>query len=582
MKKAWVLLIAMVVMLGILAAAGAEDNGWVKEGSYLCYYENGVKTTGTSTIGGIAYSFSAEGHLLGNGKIQEIEGSFYYLNGDNLIQYGWTTVSGKKYYFDPDSGKAYTGKLRGPQHQIEDEYYLFNNKGELMINGWWPQQGSAGPFFYGNDQGIVTTGYVKIGDHYYLFSETGENLSGWQVVENFLHYFSPDHDAGEGYPEVRGWIFDDQESVWYFCDLNDGRRAVNTTVTDHGYTYRFTETGVLKITENTMIFKDGNYWAIDTTGAYLWGLQKIGEDTYFFEKKTGMVTGPCCYWSQEDNCNFYYYFDADGKMETGWIKCRIYDGGNYSEGWYFFGPDGKAVFGWLIIDGATYYISEHAGSFRDGIYWLEKDGKAMNYQFDADGKLIERISADLSGWYQKNGQWFYGDIDRFLVTGLQAIDGRLYYFSDQGVMQYGWIQDGGKWYYAGSDGALYTNSWLNSGAAWYYFRGNGEMAAGWVYDSGAYYYMRDDGSMAVGWILDKGEWYYLTEGGSMYTGWLKDGNHWYLLKSSGAMATGWIQDSGTWYYLLDSGRMATGWQEINGKWEMFSAGGAWLYTWDGQ
>ena len=82
-----VLLMALCVAIGVYA----EPNGWVKEEDYLFYYSNGIKLTGTQTIGGKLMTFADNGALVGNGKIQEVNGGIYFINSQNKIEYKATT-----------------------------------------------------------------------------------------------------------------------------------------------------------------------------------------------------------------------------------------------------------------------------------------------------------------------------------------------------------------------------------------------------------------------------------------------------------------------------------------------------------
>ena len=161
MKKYCLFVAILLVALCITIGACAEPNGWVKEGDYICYYSEGEKVTGIQTIGGKVYYFTSDGVIKGNGEVQFLGGSHYYIDSNNKINYGWNTVQGKKYYFDLESGRAYTGESYGPQNKIDDQYYLFDGAGVLVVNDWWTEWSYVGPFFHSNAEGIVDVGYKK-------------------------------------------------------------------------------------------------------------------------------------------------------------------------------------------------------------------------------------------------------------------------------------------------------------------------------------------------------------------------------------------------------------------------------------
>lgn len=62
-----------------------------------------------------------------------------------------------------------------------------------------------------------------------------------------------------------------------------------------------------------------------------------------------------------------------------------------------------------------------------------------------------RASAE---WKQDNIGWWFTEGSSWLV-GWKEIDGKWYYFGQDGYMKIGWLQDiNGKWYYLNSDGSM--------------------------------------------------------------------------------------------------------------------------------
>lgn len=150
-----------------------------------------------------------------------------------------------------------------------------------------------------------------------------------------------------------------------------------------------------------------------------------------------------------------YYVDSKGAMvKNTWIHSDGTDGLK-EEGWYYLGKDGKAEEdGWKNIgDGRYSFDSDgrlRTGWYYDGdnIYYLGQDGAMsrgwMCLEFDED-KLPQE--GEISREYTtagENAKWFYfqsnGRAKR--ASGKEfkdaTIDGKKYYFDENGVMLTGW------------------------------------------------------------------------------------------------------------------------------------------------
>ena len=260
---------------------------------------------------------------------------------------------------------------------------------------------------------------------------------------------------------------------------------------------------------------------------------------------------------------------------------------------------GLAVFFFALLATSTVLADTTGGQFVDkgnrkyyikddhkAIYWHKIDGKI--YYFDDDGEMVV-------GWQYLEipGTGYRDDLfDNRPVfeIGLQY---KWYYFNQDGVLQefVGWqqleVKDSltvGKKHGEGFEGPEVLK------LANYYFNEDHSLKTGWLYDQSNWYYLAKtghlgkdylDGERRAGWINDDSTWYYLDPTtGIMQTGWQYLGNKWYYLRSSGAMATSWIKDGSTWYYLDQSnGDMKTGWAYVGNKWYYFRSSGAMATGW---
>ena len=126
------------------------------------------------------------------------------------------------------------------------------------------------------------------------------------------------------------------------------------------------------------------------------------EQKWFLYDNGKMVTG----WAYVNSR--WYYMNSSGAMVTGWQYL------NWSKGkdWFYFEDNGIMVTGWQYL------------SWSKGKNW---------FYFEADGNMT-------TGWKQLDWSggknWFYFDGNGVMVTGRQVIDGKIYYFDDNGC----WIE----------------------------------------------------------------------------------------------------------------------------------------------
>lgn len=209
-------------------------------------------------------------------------------------------------------------------------------------------------------------------------------------------------------------------------------------------------------------------------------------------------------------------------------------------------------------------------------------------------------------------------------TGLQMINGDMYYLDGAGNKKTGWQTVGRNTYYFGSDGIMFRGEqaidgrklsfnqagalegyWAKAGDAWYLRDQNGRNKIGWQHVKGSWYYLDpESGRMRTGWLQQGGNWCYLNGSGAMATGWVKvGGKDYYLRPSSGIMVTGkqtiggkvytfdgsgalvvnttprWVKSGGAWYLRSPEGKNLTGWQKVSGTWYYLDGSGIMQTGW---
>ncbi len=233
------------------------------------------------------------------------------------------------------------------------------------------------------------------------------------------------------------------------------------------------------------------------------------------------------------------------------------------------------------------------GSSEDGFeydYWCYvKNGKKVIGWQKIDGKWYYFSEDGDSGWHYSAGEMYQNEI------AIQ--NGKFYFMTSGGAMKTnGWCQSTA-WHYAKSNGALVAKAWEKIGGKWYYFNEYAQLQTGWLKQSGKWYYLGTDGAMRLGWQQVDGKWYYFgTSTGFMHTGWQEVSGKWYYLGTNGVLRTycfsdgkkyyfankggdlrekaGWVKDNkGSWYYTNANGTVKTGWQQLSNVWYYFNEKG---------
>ena len=290
-----------------------------------------------------------------------------------------------------------------------------------------------------------------------------------------------------------------------------------------------------------IVFRNGAWECYDEEGLrmnmdYLYGQEKIGDKTYYFNDDHEPVFG----WVL-DYGNWYYYLES-GTFQTGWLK-------NAGKS-YYFNDEGLMQTGWQLIGGKWYYLSS--------------------------GGIMQ------TGWLAVVNKKFYLAADGVMQTGWITLDGKTYYFNADGVMQTGTVTVEGEKCIFSYNGMLITKGaetvqkgWKLVNTDWLYYE-NGQRVTGWKTIGNKKYWFALDGIMQTGWRYLGKAWYYFGDNGMMRTGWQAIDGKWYYFNAEGAMLKRWQKLGGKWYYFDPSGYMVTGERTINGKLYRFNASGACL------
>ena len=152
---------------------------------------------------------------------------------------------------------------------------------------------------------------------------------------------------------------------------------------------------------------------------------------------------------------------------------------------------------------ATLSLNPAQTAFAAAAGWTEEDGE-LRY-LDSDGYYLT------DSWKKKDGEWYYLNEDGFVSRSTMVDE---YYVNEDGKRVYNqWIAIANEdewddeapdtyWYYYGKDGKSVVSRWQTIEGREYYFNEDGHMQTGMLELDGSTYYLggEGDGAMKTGWI----------------------------------------------------------------------------------
>ena len=241
----------------------------------------------------------------------------------------------------------------------------------------------------------------------------------------------------------------------YYYDEN-GNLYRNQFYSNWGRTYYFDNDGARW--DNRYMVRWGRAYYFGNDGALLQNqLRSINGINYWINSQ-GVI--PLRNQFLTANENQLYYFDGNGDL----VVNKFYHNWGHT---YYFGPDGAR------------YTDQ----------FLNKDGKV--YYFDNQGIMYQ------DQYYKNWGHtYYYGNDGALLQNKFLNQNGKVYYFDNQGIMyQNEFYNNWGHIYYFGNDGARYTNQWYKNWGHTYYYGNDGALVKGLQAINGKIYDFDNDGIM---------------------------------------------------------------------------------------
>ena len=219
--------------------------------TYYFDKDSGVMWTNSSlTLNGMTYEIDDQGRVtssLRNTFVQDKDGDWTYLKDKGQVATGWQTIDGIQLYFD-GTGK----QIKGERILIDGKYYYFDkNSGELLRNAFHSFSSSY-KLYFGNDGAQVFGWYtldghrvyfkedglqakdkvLSIDDNYYYFNQDGQLLvNGSAKSYNSLYLADSEGKLLSGWREIDGKT--------YYLDPSEKHYYYNRTASIDGKTYLF-------------------------------------------------------------------------------------------------------------------------------------------------------------------------------------------------------------------------------------------------------------------------------------------------------------------------------------------------------
>ena len=376
-----------------------------------------LSATALLAIGAAMTSFAASGWTDEGGQW-----AYYDKDGDMVTDEWKKSADGNWYYLDSDGYMLTDGWV--------DSTYYVDEDGKLVTNQWlktYEDDGEEGPdadgdenwFYFGSAGSIVTDGWKKINDAWYLFDTDGAMKYGWHYDDDGKIFYLGDEDDGamkSGWlklvPGEEGDVSEqdapNDESKWFNFKSN-GQARKDDLVKINGSKYLFDEDGIMKSGWQTVVN------------------DKVASDSDVIEE--------------------YKYFGEsnDGSMATGWVELdeNPLDDGDEDMHWYHFNStgvpkslnDGSTIMARMSKINSKYYLFDAEGRMQDGLVGLTVGS-------DSDAAVSVYLTKD-------------GDMKTGKVTGVVEDDDEkyTYYFITSGSNK-------GAGYTGIKDGYIYVNGKL--------------------------------------------------------------------------------------------------------------------------
>ena len=422
-------------------------NGWYQLQDNWYYAEDGYIVRNTNkTINGKEYYFNYSGAMVISSFIQDDDliniGSNGVVTSKKHAANGWTLVNGNYHYYK--DGARYTGWLGdyyfADGSMVRNTYgdgYWLGYDGKYQKTVGWAVAGVPGDqwetgYYVKKGGKLAKNEWLQIGGKWYYFGSYYSRYTGLNEIGGVYYIFNADGTMqttiGKSLPN--GWV--QAGSEYYYFESGD---IINGDYEINGKVYSFSYSLMIKNSFNGE-FNYRNVYYCDSKGYAQTGnkgwKQISGNWFYFGENnKTSMSS-----WSTQGTAQYYsnygmvtgtqviqgklYTFNANGAL----VKEHSVQNGWYAyEGAYYYFKNGEALTDTLVNDkGKIYLIGWDGKLVKNSYTWASTSSYGATFYADANGVIVTNT------WKKVDGRDRYFGSDGRMLSGIQKINGKVYYF----------------------------------------------------------------------------------------------------------------------------------------------------------
>ena len=263
-------------------------------------------------------------------------------------------------------------------------------------------------------------------------------------------------------------------------------------------------------------------------------------------------------------------------VSTSSVTAKNLDGWINESGNIYYYANGVKLKDFQEIEGKTYFFSNVNSTLKTGLqgiegklFYLNSDG-TVYYGWKTLDKNTYYFGND--GFAVKGFQeivektYFFSNVNSTLKTGLQGIEGKLFYLNPDGTVYHGWKTIAKNKYYFGTDHYALKGKQQIADKTYIFSDADSTLQTGWKVIDTNKIYLNADGSMTFGWKLIGKDKYYFDTNGYAVKGFQEiAGKTYFFSNINNILKTGWQGINGKLFFLDENGVLfeANGWTEMS-------------------